>query len=211
METKTSIIDTDNLSRKNNASSFANWVYRQTNSNRIVRDKTKAKKLKEMGRETHLHIDNFFRMKWTNANLQSESASDWNVKHSEIDGRNGIYYKSSCLKLDGKSMNCSPDLILTHKYKNQAVVIERKTTQLQERFIPRRGWPNVQAQLWCYSWMDILEDYDEVILVGQIWRRYRYTYVLCTNHSIWRKQDKRFHQYCLNWFNEYGGNFINEY
>ncbi len=190
----------------NNASSFAQWVFKQskyTSTNPLSEHKNKQK-----GRAAHLAIDNFFRMEWARNNLESDSITDWIIEHTEIDGRVGKYYKASSLLINSKPLLCSPDVILRHKKKNQVVIIERKTTFVPSPFIPASGWPNVQAQLWCYSWIDYLLDVDEVILVGQFWHHIgREAFAMCDHHPMWKKDDKKFNEKCLSWFKLYGGEF----
>ena len=189
---------------KNKASSFAQWVYRES---KLPRSKPQSEnKYKQKGKAAHLAIDNFFRMKWAMNNLESDSISDWIIEHTETDGRAGKYYKASGLLINNKPLNCSPDLILRHKKKNQAVIIERKTTFVPSSLIPSSGWPNVQAQLWCYSWIDYLSDVEEVILVGQLWHHMRgEAFTMYDNHTMWKRDDKEFNERCSNWFKLYGG------
>ena len=189
---------------KNNASSFAQWVYRES---KLTRSKPNSEnKYKQKGKAAHLAIDNFFRMKWAENNLESDSISDWIIEHTETDGRAGKYYKASGLLINNKPLNCSPDLILRHKKKNQAVIIERKTTFVPSSLIPSSGWPNVQAQLWCYSWIDYLSDVEEVILVGQLWHHMRAeAFTMYDNHTMWKRDDKEFNERCSSWFKLYGG------
>ena len=193
----------------NNASSFAQWVFRES---RYTYDSNSLseQKHKQQGRAAHLAIDNFFRMDWARNNLESDSSSDWIIEHTEADGRAGRYFEARSLLINNKPLNCSPDLILRHKEKSQVVIIERKTTFVPSPRIPPNGWPNVQAQLWCYSWMDLLLDVEEVILVGQLWHHIGgEAFSMCDTHPMWKRDDKEFNEKCLSWFKLYGGKFIN--
>src|SRR4029078_3585363 len=65
---------------------------------------------------------------------------------------------ASRLQYGGGAFRCRPDLVLGDKAKTHSVIIERKTTRLTtpetiER-IPPAGWDNVEAQLWCYAFVD---------------------------------------------------------
>ena len=193
----------------NKASSFAQWVFTQSNDQSRNQDSITEHINKQRGREAHLAIDNFFRMDWARNNLDSESVSDWIIEHTESDARAGKSYKASNLKINGKVLKCSPDVVLRHKKQNKIVIIERKTTFVPAHRIPDNGWPNLQAQLWCYSWMDSILDVDEVILVGQIWRHItREAVSLCHTHPMWKRDDKEFNEKCSSWFKLYGGEFI---
>jgi hypothetical protein len=192
----------------NNASSFAQWVFIE--SRYTVSNPNSENKNKIQGRVAHLAIDNFFRMQWAHDNLESDSVSDWIIEHTETDGRHGKYYNASSLVINDKPLNCSPDLILRHKEKNRAVIIERKTTEVPPPLIPANGWSNVQAQLWCYSWIDCMLDVEEVTLVGQLWHRVsrkKGLCYMCDFHQMWKRDDKDFHEKSLSWFRLYGGEF----
>jgi hypothetical protein len=193
---------------KNTASAFAQWVYKEshyTNHGQLSNHQNKLQ-----GRSAHLAIDNFFRMSWAERYLESDTLSDWIIEHTESDAREGKYFDASSLLINGNPMHCSPDLILRHKSKNQVLIIERKTTFVPVPKIPVNGWPNVQAQLWAYAWMDCVLDADEVILVGQLWHHQRNkTLIMCHSHPIWKRNDKEFHKKCVSWFNLFGGKFVN--
>jgi len=194
---------------KNKASSFAQWVFEQSNDRSRKQNSIIEQINKKKGRAAHLAIDHFFQMDWARNNLDSDTSSDWIIEHTESDARTGKYYQANSLKINGKALNCSPDLILRHKEQNKVVIIERKTTFVPAPKIPINGWPNIQAQLWCYSWMDSMLDVDEVILVGQLWHHIsREAVSLCHTHPMWKRDDKEFNERCLRWFELYGGEFV---
>ena len=197
-------------SPSNTASAFSQWVYQESKYKSTNINTLTDYHNKKQGREAHLSIDNFFRMDWAAKHLNSDTASDWIIEHTESDARLGKFYYSNSLSINGKPMHCSPDLILRHKHRDQVLIIERKTTFVPEPKIPIDGWPNVQAQLWCYAWIDDLLDAKEVTLVGQLWHRMRNKcLIMCHSHPVWKRSDKRFHNKCLSWFNAYGGEFNN--
>ena len=193
----------------NTASSFAQWVFEQSVDQSQAPDFFAQKHNMQKGSEAHLTIDNFFRQQWANKlNVGSESASDWIVEHTEQDGRAGKYYNASSLVVNNEPLHCSPDVVLRHKTKSQVVIIERKTTNNKNPIIPAKGWPNVQAQLWCYSWIDSMLDVDEVFLVNQVWAGFAFSYRLSKYHPMWKRGDKEIDENCLNWFTLYGGILI---
>jgi hypothetical protein len=192
----------------NTASAFAQWVFEQSTYYRpklyFAREKTM-----QQGIEAHQLIDYFFRYEWPNKlNVASNSASDWIVEHTEQDGTEGKYYKASSLVVNDEPLHCSPDVLLRHKTKSQVIIIERKTTTNKNPIIPAKSWPNVQAQLWCYSWIDSILDVDEVILVNQVWAGFASSYRLSNYHPMWKRDDKEINDKCLIWFELYGGKFI---
>jgi len=195
---------------KNTASAFAQWVFKQSVDQIRTPNPFIQRENMQRGTEAHKIIDAFFKKEWPNKmNVHSKSSSDWIVEHTEEDGIAGKFYKASSLVVNGKPLHCSPDLVLRHKTKNQKIIIERKTTVNSNPIVPAKGWPNVQAQLWCYSWIDSMLDVEEVFLVNQIWANHWGKYYLSGYHPMWKKGDKDFNNKCLNWFRLYGGEFIN--
>jgi hypothetical protein len=113
-------------------------------------------------------------------------------------------FQASSLRVGGFAMRCIPDAILRHRNKAEYLIIERKTTNKVK--VPVEGWPNVEAQLWCYSLIDELQEADEVHLIGQLWRRkFPQSLQLVHTHFLWKRSDRRHHEFCLELFVEYGG------
>lgn len=191
---------------KPQASAFSNWVYEQTVAKRefklgipINKDRLK------LGTYTHELIDEFYRTQWAIRKLNPliVNTSDWVVIFSERDASpNNIMY-SSKLTIGRRPLGCQPDVILKHKTQKKIIIIERKSTTLPESRIG--PWPNLQTQLWCYSWIDDWSDFDEITLIGQIWTIYggRNKPVLINDHFIWQRSDQAHQNYCLKWFELY--------
>ena len=189
----------------NTASSFAQWVFEQSTHYKAQKSFVQRKNMQQ-GIEAHQTIDVFFKKQWTNKiNVHSESASDWIVEHTDEDGRAGKFYKASSLVVNNKPLHCSPDVVLRHKTKSQIIIIERKTTTNKNPIVPAKGWPNVQAQLWCYSWIDSTLDVDEVFLVNQVWAGFAWSHRLSGYHPMWKRGDRELSNKCLSWFRLYGG------
>ena len=70
-----------------------------------------------------------------------------------------------------------------------SLVFTWKDTFVPEPRIPVDGWPNVEAQLWCYSWIDEFVTAKDVIMVGQLWHRHFNAIQLCYRHPYWRRSD----------------------
>lgn len=192
------------------ASIFAEWVYEfsQNQKERItVPSKFKYRQL-QLGKIAHSDIDLFFQFKWTQEKLKPGSFSEWDVIYTDSDAKAGNVYEAGVLRVNESPMRCAPDAVLRHKSENKILIIERKTTNVPEPKIPTGGWPNVQAQLWCYSWIDDWLGADEVLLVGQLWHRSRGVVEMCHSHPMWKRNDASFHQRCLMWFERYGGVFV---
>lgn len=64
--------------------------------------------------------------------------------------------EASRLLVGGEALRCKPDAVLRHRV--TIMIIERKATFIPREKIPAGGWPNIKAQLWCYSWIDRWQD-----------------------------------------------------
>ncbi len=196
------------------ASSFANWVYFASHGNhkkRTLDEKYNEKKLMNLGRYDHNHVELFMQLKWSNENLSinERNKSDWSILFID-DGSSSQIFRASRLLVKDQPLRCRPDAILFNKKENKYLIIEHKTTRTPPQKIPQNAWPNVQAQLWCYSWIDDFEDADEVIMVGKLWilDSFRKLRQIHHSHASWKKSDQDHHNECLSWFKRYGGKFV---
>lgn len=203
------------LSPKATPSAFANWVYKASNNNYIYEIENDARTdiIMQQGKMDHDAISRFMMFKWTQKflGINEKTLHDW--KLTFVDDKSlqsqPITYTSNLLTVNGKPLKCIPDAVLRNDKKELVLIIERKTTRVPEPYIPKNGWPNVEAQLWCYSWIDDFVDARNVILVGQLWHRKKWnnSISLCHNHSSWHRNCEKHHTRCLSWFNKYGGVF----
>lgn len=189
------------------ASRFADWVYRssQCPSHARTEDRTARQTRVDLGRVSHHEIDQFFRLEWTKRHLAEPEPSEWEIIFTESDASKGVHYIASRLTVGGSPVRCVPDVVLKHKSTGKVLIIERKTTYKEDADIPEAGWPNVEAQLWCYSWIDDWTDALDILLIGQLWRRYRNGLVLSRRHPSWKRSDLNHEMRCAGWFKRYGG------
>ncbi|MCW5970218.1 MAG: hypothetical protein KIT57_17060 [Blastocatellales bacterium] len=200
-------------SPQSTASAFADWVFHWSKGRYLpqfaksVESHTRNNRL-ELGVMAHRQIEDFFSLTWTQKKFPESKASDWEMVFADSQGYRGKKFLASRLKVNGQPLTCVPDAVLWHTFKNVVLIIERKTTAQSWKFIPKDGWPNIQAQLWCYSWIDEWATATDVILVGQFWSRRSNGLILGREHPCWRRGSKNFHRQCLEWFERYGGQFI---
>lgn len=192
------------------ASAFSEWVYQQTNrARRCGQSNFEMRRHRQyLGVMNHRDIEQFMQFKWTKSFLAGNPVSDWKVVFSETGGNEDKIFQSGRLIVNGHPLRCKPDLVLRNASINTILIVERKTTNLPEPRIPDTGWPNVEAQLWCYSWIDDWRDAEDVLLVGQLWRREREGIVLCHRHPTWRRSDADHHERCREWFEKWGGQVL---
>lgn len=63
-------------------------------------------------------------------------------------------------------MRGSPDLVFRNINSGQVLIVEIKLSKMK---IPSNLWPNVWAQLWCYSQIAIAKNAPEVTVTGEVW------------------------------------------
>jgi hypothetical protein len=193
------------------ASAFSDWVFEQTTRTSRNRPNegtgyaTRRQRMR-LGAVTHRDIELFLLHAWTQKFLGDRIESNWNLYFTDNKKRPERIFNASRLTFGAAPLQCVPDLVLHCPSEECFVIIERKTTFLPEPMIPADGWPNVQAQLWCYSWIDEFVSAAEVFLVGHLWRREQFGGVsLCHRHPAWKRSNSEHEQKCEDWFRAYGG------
>jgi hypothetical protein len=191
------------------ASAFASWVFRQTNPQR-ERPETDSAVTRErlrLGTVTHLDIQNFLRHVWSESYFGVHGLTGWTLHYADDTEQPDRTFLASRLTVAGAPLSCRPDVVLTRFGGTQIIMIERKTTFVPEARIPSAGFPNIEAQLWCYSWIDDFVRASKVTLVGQLWTRsHEYGAIsLCRNHAAWRRGESAHELRCEAWFRKYGG------
>lgn len=112
------------------------------------------------------------------------------------------------LLVDEKAIRGCPDLVFKNSKSNQVLIVENKITWVPLGYLKKDGYPNVRAQLWCYSWMSSwasLKD-KEVLMGATFWD-------VDLNENFrtktWSRDDIRLNLECKDWFEEYGGRLSN--
>jgi len=191
-------------------SAFSDWVLRQNNpkkwDERSSADYQRQERLR-LGVLAHRDIDRLFLMHtWTQDFLGPQRAEGWELFFADNKETPDRIFTASRLRVDGQPLACIPDVVLVRENRKEVIIIERKTTFVPEIHIPAGGWPNVQVQLWCYSWIDEFLSAEWVALVGQMWTRLRGdTLSLCRRHPAWERGMQTHEADCEQWFRLYGG------
>lgn len=71
------------------------------------------------------------------------------------------------LQVGGKVVRGCPDLVFRERSTGRILIVELK---FSEAPMPSDGWPNLRAQLWAYSRMELFAKAPEVLLAGEVWR-----------------------------------------
>lgn len=153
------------------ASAFASWVYGLygvpgTNEEDLQRGIEGEKLLSRFGEESRFDS----RQGWIGATPSKlASRSDgWRMVHQ------GLHLTESplasievdTLRVNGTPMRLSPDLVYRNQRSGEVRIIEIKLSRLP---VPTNLWPNVWAQLWCYSHIPLALNAPKVVVAGEVW------------------------------------------
>jgi hypothetical protein len=186
-------------------SDFARWVYNSSVARRrgysLGADQNSDNPMeRKNGELDHRLIDLTIETKWLRERIGMTTSSDWikvyvdNPKNPEL-----LLAKKLCVA--GVPLRCRPDAVIRNKHDGTVLIIERKTTRRLVQNIPTKGWPNVEAQLWCYSWIDEFIDAREVLMYSQYWRAGQ----MLNANFLWKRSDLAHQASCERWFIRYGG------
>ncbi|MXP63149.1 hypothetical protein E0493_07250 [Roseomonas sp. M0104] len=147
------------------ASAFSQWIYSLYSSdhgNDDDRERGKAAEEEILNRRSQLSecTDNDF-LKYIN--------SDWNLLHNGLHvcgKKKENYYEIKSLQVNGRPLRASPDLIYMNKMNGDVIIVEIKHSKLP---ITTNLWPNVWAQLWCYSQLEIALSARKLTVIGEVW------------------------------------------
>jgi hypothetical protein len=170
-----------------------------------------------LGRFAHGEIDRL--QAWIKSiNAARGLSSNWKLVYSDPhDGSESRAFLATRLTVDGKPIRCKPDVVFRDTGTGLIVIVERKVTGWDESALPKRAWPNVRAQLWCYGWIDEWIDAPDVLMVCQFYQTARFatksgkTLGLCLIDQVrpgWRRTDRAFHDECSRYFSDYGGKLL---
>jgi hypothetical protein len=214
----TRLMDNVGLTRPNigaqaTASDFASWVYDVETGGRNVRSAgsvtfERQHSLAE-GKFAHHSIEQL-RLWYNRDHPDAFKPNEWALlfadEHNDEEPQR--VFKASSLTVGGVAVRCVPDVVLENTRTNEILIIERKTTRAQTDAIPANGWPRLEAQLWCYAWIDDWLSAPEVYLLGQIWSRWGRdpSYPSRTwRKPRWKRSDIEFHANWCEAFRYFGG------
>lgn len=95
--------------------------------------------------------------------------SDWELVHNglHLSGKDAPkFFKIDDLRVGKEPLRASPDLIYFNEKISEAIIVEIKYSRLP---ITTNLWPNVWAQLWCYSQLEIAKKAHKLAVVGEVW------------------------------------------
>lgn len=147
------------------ASGFSSWIY-SLYSSAIGKDEDRERgkeveqEVLDRRRAIYLGVDNAYLRK---------AVSNWALIHNGIEQPEGQpvdYLTVGHLRVGDMPLRVSPDLMYQNQSLSKVLIVEIKHTKM---FVPTNLWPNVWAQLWCYSQIDVARQADEVCVIGEVW------------------------------------------
>ena len=70
------------------------------------------------------------------------------------------------LHVNGQPLRASPDLAFVNESTGRVILVEIKFSRKR---IPSNLWPNIWAQLWCYSQIPAARTAPSVTVIGEVW------------------------------------------
>jgi len=147
------------------ASSFSSWIYSlysQAIGKEEERERGKEveQEVLDRRRAAFQCIDNKYLRKvvsnWALIRNGIEQPEDRPIDYLTIDH----------LRVGGVPLRVSPDLMYQNRALSKVLIVEIKHTKM---FVPTNLWPNVWAQLWCYSQIEVARQADSVGVIGEVW------------------------------------------
>lgn len=147
------------------ASAFAQWIYSlyssaYGNDEDRQRGKAMEQEILDLRKQSVCCCDNRF--------LRS-IGSNWELAHNGMhrDGREPAdHFRIDHLAVNGSPLRASPDLVYYNERNSEVIIVEIKYSRLP---ITTNLWPNVWAQLWCYSQIEIARGAQKLTVVGEVW------------------------------------------
>jgi hypothetical protein len=196
--------------KKNTATAFSEYVLRKTaNVNRYMNPDESSQNM-EIGIKTEIH-ENQYKAIASNFGLNHH----WELIHNGLsDNKEANIYEARFLTVDGCPLRCKPDLVYRSEFRDVGeaiLIVEKKTRTGGERYpsVPDGSWPNVRAQLWCYSWIsdwDYLVDSNVILITEHQWcAKLGDDPVYMGCRGAWRRNDLDFNRMNFKYFEDNGG------
>jgi len=130
--------------------------------------------------------------------------SPWKVVYKDIhdDKPKNNSLNSKSLYVDDNPLRGCPDIVFENQISREILIVETKIIFVPLDMIPEETYPNIRAQLWCYSKMGFWEEINDdlVSMVVNFWdvtlKNYRIS-------RIWKRSDDNLNKECSDWFNAY--------
>lgn len=148
--------------RKATVSSFSDWIY-------SLYTKAPDPVILDSGKKMERHIFSARHRLFREKSFRYSAPTGYDLFHSDLRDplmQGGTHFEIPSLRVDGVTVNASPDLIYINRNDKRSAIIEVKYSN---KPIPLNLWPNVWAQLWAYSKIPIIDRSPSVIVAAEVW------------------------------------------
>jgi hypothetical protein len=171
-------------------SAFSEWVFHHTRGQRppalegqLLAEQERGERCR-LGAMDHQEINRICKRL---GHEQMVGNGKYEVEYADNDQNTENVFEMPSLQVGKHTVRGRPDLVLKNIRTGHVIIVERKTTS-QQRLIDQseeRNWKNIQAQLWCYSYISMWSNAPRMTLVGQLWRNHGTTLVPTIKPFIW--------------------------
>lgn len=141
----------------------------------------------EEGKKVEITVDTFFLRR--NLNVYIERG--WSVCYRDTFDNSIDSLKIDALRIKGSALYGKPDIVFKHEDSGDIIIVERKASQST---MPSDSWPNVRAQLWCYSKANVFLNAPNIMLVAEAWRQSKNGAIAPNGVVTWNSQDSDLNQ-----------------
>lgn len=150
---------------KPTASGFSEWVYSIYAENKGDESDLKA------GLEAEAAIFNQRKAHaagCVDQDFLKKNNSAWELIHCglRIDSSRSPHFAIPELNFEYEIFRACPDLIYRNRATGEVIIVEIKFSRLP---LTTNLWPNVWAQLWCYSRIPVVTGAQNVRVIGEVW------------------------------------------
>jgi hypothetical protein len=148
----------------NRVSDFTDWIYSLYIPDKKEADLRRGKDLERavLAEKGKIVGDLPYDKSW----IPIPGNPQWRLIFNGMCDSSDYAYRISALTIHGRPIFGKPDLVFQERSTKRILIIEIK---ISEAAIPDGGWPNLRAQLWAYSKIDVWADTPDMLLIGEVW------------------------------------------
>lgn len=191
------------------ASGFSSWVYKLSHdpTRQIIKEPKHDRKSQSSPftlRDIPI-VANYL----ASVRNDEQLSNGWGLIYADPGNDASENFLASELVVGDEPLRCRPDGVLRHETTGEILIIERKIAGVISEYrgpMPKDSWPNIKAQLWCYSWINEWANAPKITLMAEVWRR-NYTTgepSPLKEKPFWDREDEMWQDY-ERLFHLYGG------
>lgn len=195
------------------ASDFSSWVFWLCHTQQ-KKDSEVSITFREAKRTELAISDLLYQLNGLNG---FKTEKDWKIVYQDqlTSSVNDVFFLSDELAINGLPLRCKPDLVVYNPTRSELIIIERKVAVTAEAYIPDYCYPNVLAQLWCYSKINSKEsrwpDHNKILLAAEIWTHKKYESEIDGRANYWvfdtAEKNFKYIEYLFEIFRQHKENF----